>query len=122
VQRLAKDSNDAMLPGAVRAGRREDVSRNLNSRGIGQRDVVDCSPGYDTFAADFEDRVLATYEEGSAGGFLPTPGLQRACASLPRWARSRRSSWRSSSYHALVPCSRDYVQGVFSEVRLIFGP
>ena len=45
------------------------VSRDLNSRGIGQRDVVDCGPGYDTFAADFDDRVLANCEEGSVGGF-----------------------------------------------------
>jgi Ca2+-binding RTX toxin-like protein len=45
------------------------VSRDLNSRGIGQRDVVDCGLGYDTFAADFEDRVLSNCEEGSVGGF-----------------------------------------------------
>ena len=45
------------------------LSRDLNSRGIGQRDVVDCGPGYDTFAADFDDRVLANCEEGSVGGF-----------------------------------------------------
>ena len=45
------------------------VSRDLNSSGIGQRDVVDCGPGYDTFAADFDDRVLANCEEGSVGGF-----------------------------------------------------
>jgi Ca2+-binding RTX toxin-like protein len=45
------------------------VSQDLNSRGIGQRDVVDCGPGYDTFAADFEDRVLSNCEEGSVGGF-----------------------------------------------------
>jgi len=44
------------------------VSRDLNSRGIGQRDVVDCGPGYDTFAADLEDRVLANCEEGSVVG------------------------------------------------------
>ena len=44
------------------------VSRDLNGRGIGQRDVVDCGPGYDTFAADFEDRVLANCEEGSVVG------------------------------------------------------
>ena len=45
------------------------VSRDLNNRGIGQRDVVDCGPGYDTFAADYEDRVLGNCEEGSVGGF-----------------------------------------------------
>jgi Ca2+-binding RTX toxin-like protein len=45
------------------------VSRDLNSSGIGQRDVVDCGPGYDTFAADYEDRVLDNCEEGSVGGF-----------------------------------------------------
>jgi len=45
------------------------VSQDLNSRGIGQRDVVDCGLGYDTFAADFEDRVLSNCEEGSVGGF-----------------------------------------------------
>ncbi len=44
------------------------VSRDLNSRGIGQRDVVDCGPGYDSFAADLEDRVLANCEEGSVVG------------------------------------------------------
>jgi Ca2+-binding RTX toxin-like protein len=45
------------------------VSRDLNSSGIGQRDLVDCGPGYDTFAADYEDRVLDNCEEGSVGGF-----------------------------------------------------
>ena len=45
------------------------VSRDLNSSGIGKRDVVDCGPGYDTFAADYEDRVLDNCEEGSVGGF-----------------------------------------------------
>jgi Ca2+-binding RTX toxin-like protein len=45
------------------------VSRDLNSKGIGQRDVVDCGPGYDTFAVDYDDRVLANCEEGSASGF-----------------------------------------------------
>ena len=45
------------------------VSRDLNSSGIGQRDVVDCGAGYDTFAADFDDRVFANCEEGSVGGF-----------------------------------------------------
>ena len=45
------------------------VSRDLNSSGIGQRDVVDCGSGYDTFAADFGDRVLANCEEGEASGF-----------------------------------------------------
>jgi Ca2+-binding RTX toxin-like protein len=44
------------------------VSRDLNSSGIGQRDLVDCGPGYDTFAADFDDRVLANCEEGSTSG------------------------------------------------------
>ena len=44
------------------------VSRDLNSSGIGMRDVVDCGPGYDTFAADYEDRVLGNCEEGSVGG------------------------------------------------------
>ena len=45
------------------------VGRDLNSSGIGQRDVLDCGPGYDTFEADFDDRVLANCEEGSVGGF-----------------------------------------------------
>src|SRR5918997_1732622 len=45
------------------------VSRDLNSRGIGQRDVLDCGPGHDTFAADHEDRVLNTCEEGVVSGF-----------------------------------------------------
>ena len=45
------------------------VGRDLNSSGIGQRDVLDCGPGYDTFAADYEDRVLDNCEEGSVGGF-----------------------------------------------------
>ena len=45
------------------------VSRDLNSRGIGQRDVVNCGPGHDTFAADYEDRVLDNCEEGSVSGF-----------------------------------------------------
>ena len=44
------------------------VGRDLNSRGIGQRDVVDCGPGHDTFAADYDDRVLSNCEEGSVGG------------------------------------------------------
>ena len=45
------------------------ISRDLNSSGIGMRDVLDCGPGYDTFAADYEDRVLDNCEEGSVGGF-----------------------------------------------------
>ena len=45
------------------------ISRDLNSSGIGMRDVVDCGPGYDTFAADYEDRVLDNCEEGEVGGF-----------------------------------------------------
>ena len=45
------------------------VGRDLNPSGIGQRDVLDCGPGYDTFAADYEDRVLDTCEEGSVSGF-----------------------------------------------------
>ena len=45
------------------------VGRDLNSSGIGMRDVLDCGPGHDTFAADFEDRVLDNCEEGSVGGF-----------------------------------------------------
>ena len=45
------------------------ISRDLNSSGIGMRDVVDCGPGYDTFEADYEDRVLDNCEEGSVGGF-----------------------------------------------------
>lgn len=45
------------------------VGRDLNSSGIGQRDVLDCGPGYDTFAADYEDRVLNNCEEGSVSGF-----------------------------------------------------
>jgi Ca2+-binding RTX toxin-like protein len=44
------------------------VSRDLNSRGIGQRDVVDCGPGYDTFAADYDDVVRSNCEEGSVVG------------------------------------------------------
>ena len=44
------------------------VSQDLDSSGIGMRDVVDCGPGHDTFAADFEDRVLDNCEEGSEGG------------------------------------------------------
>jgi Ca2+-binding RTX toxin-like protein len=45
------------------------VGRDLNNRGIGQRDVLDCGPGYDTFAADYEDRVLDNCEEGVVSGF-----------------------------------------------------
>ncbi len=45
------------------------VSRDLDSGGIGMRDVVDCGPGHDTFSADYEDRVLDNCEEGSVGGF-----------------------------------------------------
>ena len=45
------------------------VGRDLNSSGIGQRDVLDCGPGYDTFVADFDDRVLANCEEGEISGF-----------------------------------------------------
>ncbi len=44
------------------------VGRDLNGSGIGQRDVLDCGPGYDTFVADFEDRVLDNCEEGSMSG------------------------------------------------------
>ena len=45
------------------------VGRDLNNSGIGQRDVLDCGPGYDTFAADYEDRVLNNCEEGVVSGF-----------------------------------------------------
>ncbi len=45
------------------------VGRDLKSGGIGQRDVLDCGPGYDTFAADYEDRVLDNCEEGVVSGF-----------------------------------------------------
>ena len=45
------------------------VGRDLNNSGIGQRDVLDCGPGYDTFAADYEDRVLDNCEEGVVSGF-----------------------------------------------------
>ena len=45
------------------------ISRDLNSSGIGMRDVVDCGPGYDTFEADYEDRVLGNCEEGEVSGF-----------------------------------------------------
>ena len=45
------------------------VGRDLNSRGIGQLDVLDCGPGYDTFAADYDDLVLDNCEEGSTSGF-----------------------------------------------------
>ena len=44
------------------------ISRDLNNSGIGMRDVLDCGPGYDTFAADYEDRVLGNCEEGSVSG------------------------------------------------------
>ncbi len=44
------------------------VGRDLNSRGIGQRDVLDCGPGYDTFAADYDDRVLNNCEVGVVSG------------------------------------------------------
>ncbi|CAA9417648.1 MAG: hypothetical protein AVDCRST_MAG03-2310 [uncultured Rubrobacteraceae bacterium] len=44
------------------------VSRDLNPRGIGQRDVVNCGPGHDTFVADLEDRVRDNCEEGSVIG------------------------------------------------------
>jgi Ca2+-binding RTX toxin-like protein len=43
------------------------ISRDLDSGGIGMRDVLDCGPGHDTFAADYEDRVLDNCEEGSVG-------------------------------------------------------
>src|SRR5918997_2244554 len=45
------------------------VGKDLNSSGIGQRDVLDCGTGYDTFAADYEDRVLDNCEEGVVSGF-----------------------------------------------------
>ena len=45
------------------------VGRDVNASGIGKRDVLDCGPGYDTFAADYEDRVLANCEEGVVSGF-----------------------------------------------------
>ena len=45
------------------------ISRDLNGSGIGMRDVLDCGPGDDTFAADYEDRVLDNCEEGPVGGF-----------------------------------------------------
>ncbi len=45
------------------------VGRDLNSSGIGQRDVLDCGLGHDTFAADYEDRVLDNCEEGVVSGF-----------------------------------------------------
>jgi Ca2+-binding RTX toxin-like protein len=44
------------------------VGRDLNNRGIGQRDVLDCGPGHDTFAADYDDRVLNNCEEGVVSG------------------------------------------------------
>ena len=44
------------------------VSRDLNSSGIGQRDVVDCGPGFDTFKSDWDDQVLDNCEEGSVSG------------------------------------------------------
>jgi len=44
------------------------VGRDLNSSGIGQRDVLDCGPGHDTFVADFDDRVLDNCEEGVVVG------------------------------------------------------
>ena len=44
------------------------VSRDLNSSGIGMRDVVDCGPGYGTFAADYDDRILDKREEGEVSG------------------------------------------------------
>jgi Ca2+-binding RTX toxin-like protein len=44
------------------------VGRDLDNGGIGQRDVLDCGPGHDTFAADYEDRVLNNCEEGVVSG------------------------------------------------------
>lgn len=44
------------------------VGRDLNNRGIGQRDVLDCGPGHDTFAADYDDRVLNNCEVGVVSG------------------------------------------------------
>ena len=44
------------------------VSRDLNPRGIGQRDVVNCGPGHDTFVADYDDKVRDNCEEGSVSG------------------------------------------------------
>ena len=44
------------------------ISRDLNSSGIGMRDVLDCGPGYDTFAADYDDRILGNCEEGEVSG------------------------------------------------------
>ncbi len=44
------------------------LSRDLNSSGIGSRDILDCGAGYDTFAADYEDRVLGNGEQGSTSG------------------------------------------------------
>jgi Ca2+-binding RTX toxin-like protein len=43
--------------------------QDLGSTGIGGSDVLDCGAGFDTFAADFEDTVLANCEEGVVGGF-----------------------------------------------------
>jgi Ca2+-binding RTX toxin-like protein len=45
------------------------VSRDLNAGGIGQRDVVDCGPGYDTAAVDYDDLHIVNCEGGSASGF-----------------------------------------------------
>ncbi len=67
---------------------------------------------------------IAFYSQGRRyGGRLPHPHIRPkrnaflSFASPPRWAGSRRSSWRWSSGYALVPCSRDCVQeGVFYEV------
>jgi hypothetical protein len=51
-----------------------------------------------------------------------TSPIHISSASPPRWARSRRSNWRWSSGYALVPCSRNCVQGEFSEVHILCSP
>jgi len=51
-------------------GRGDDhiVSRDLNDFGIGQRDMVDCGPGHDTYATDFDDGAIRNCEEGTVSG------------------------------------------------------
>ncbi len=63
-------SSVAGAPSALMGSYGDDhlVSRNIPSSGIRQQDVVDCGPGYNTFAADFDDVILANCEEGSVSG------------------------------------------------------
>ena len=45
----------------------------------------------------------------------------RGYDSPPRWARSRRWRWSWSNGYALVLCSGNCMQGVFSEIRSTLG-